>query len=111
MVFNQELHFPTRLPFVGNRVGGTVFYDFGNVYSDWNHITFRSTPSSPTNLNYLSHTVGAGLRYGTPIGPVRVDFGYQIKPPQFQFTNATTMQPELERLTRFQFFFNIGPIF
>jgi outer membrane protein insertion porin family len=111
MVFNQELHFPTRLPFVGNRVGGTVFYDFGNVYTDWNHITFRSTPISPTNLNYLSHTVGAGLRYGTPIGPVRVDFGYQIKPPQFQFTNATTMQPELERLTHFQFFFNIGPIF
>jgi outer membrane protein insertion porin family len=111
MVFNQELHFPTKLPFIGNRVGGTVFYDFGNVYSDWNHITWRSTPSSPTNLNYLSHTVGAGLRYGTPIGPVRVDFGYQIKPPQFQFTNATTMQPELERLTHFQFFFNIGPIF
>jgi outer membrane protein assembly complex protein YaeT len=111
MVFNQELHFPTRLPFIGNRLGGTVFYDFGNVYSDWNHITWRSTPASPTNLNYLSHTVGAGLRYGTPIGPVRVDFGYQIKPPQFQFTNPTTMQPELERLTHFQFFFNIGPIF
>jgi outer membrane protein assembly complex protein YaeT len=111
MVFNQELHFPTRLPFVGTRVGGTVFYDFGNVYTDWNHITFRSTPVSPTNLNYLSHTVGAGLRYSTPIGPVRVDFGYQIKPPQFQFTDATTGLPETERLTHFQFFFNIGPIF
>ena len=111
LVFNQELHFPTKLPFVGDRVGGTVFYDFGNVYTDWNHITWRTAPASPTNLNYLSHTVGAGLRYGTPIGPVRVDFGYQLNPPQFQFTNVTTNQTQLERLGHFQFFFNIGPIF
>jgi outer membrane protein insertion porin family len=111
LAFNQELRFPLKLPYAGNRIGGTVFYDAGNVYTDLSHITLRYTPSSPTDLNYFSHTVGAGLRYSTPIGPVRVDFGYQINPAQFSFTNQTTMQPEMQRLPHFQFFFNIGPVF
>src|SRR5262249_122916 len=34
LAFNQELRFPMKLPFVGNRLGGTVFYDAGNVYTD-----------------------------------------------------------------------------
>ena len=29
LAFNQEMRFPMRLPFVGNRLGGTVFYDAG----------------------------------------------------------------------------------
>jgi len=109
--FNQELRFPMKLPIAGNKLGGTFFYDAGNVYSDVEHITWRYTPNSLTNLNYLSHTVGAGLRYGTPIGPVRIDFGYQLNPAQFQFINSTTQLPETERLPHFQFFFNIGPVF
>lgn len=109
--FNQELRFPLKLPYVGNRVGGTLFYDAGNVYTDLTHITWRYKPASLTNLNYLSHTVGAGLRYATPIGPVRIDFGYQINPAEFSFTNSTTNQLETQRLPHFQFFFNIGPVF
>jgi outer membrane protein insertion porin family len=109
--FNQELRFPMKLPVVGNKLGGTLFYDAGNVYSDLEHITWRYTPSSLTNLNYLSHTVGAGFRYGTPIGPVRLDFGYQLNPAQFQFQNTTTNQLDIDRLPHFQFFFNIGPVF
>jgi outer membrane protein assembly complex protein YaeT len=109
--FNQELRFPMKLPFVGNKLGGTLLYDAGNVYSDIHNVRFESSPSSLTELNYFSHTIGAGLRYATPIGPVRIDFGYQLNPARFQFINSTTNLPEVEQLPHFQFFFNIGPVF
>jgi outer membrane protein assembly complex protein YaeT len=111
LVFNQELRFPMKLPIVGNRLGGTVFYDAGNVFTDVSHITLASKPSSLTSLNYFSHTLGLGVRYPTPIGPVRVDLGYQLNPAQYQATNSATNQPEVYRLPHFQFFFNIGPVF
>jgi outer membrane protein insertion porin family len=111
LVLNQELRFPMKLPIIGNRLGGTLFYDGGNVYSDVNHITLRWKPPSPTNLDYFSHTVGFGVRYPTPVGPVRVDFGYQLNPAQYQATIAPATTPTLFRLPRFQFFFNIGPVF
>jgi outer membrane protein assembly complex protein YaeT len=109
--FNQELRFPMKLPFIGERLGGTVFYDAGNVYSDAAHINVRWTPQSPTELNYLSHTMGGGFRYSTPIGPVRIDFAYQLNPAQFQYINSTTDLPVTARLPHFQFVFNIGPVF
>jgi outer membrane protein insertion porin family len=115
LVFNQELRFPMKLPFVGNRLGGTLFYDGGNVYTDVNHISFAWKAPSITDLNYFSHTVGFGLRYPTPIGPVRVDFGYQINPPFYQATvvppGGTTGVLKTLQLPHFGFFFNIGPIF
>ncbi|MBZ5693903.1 MAG: BamA/TamA family outer membrane protein [Acidobacteriia bacterium] len=115
LIFNQELRFPMKLPFVGNRLGGTAFYDGGNVYSDVRHISFAWKAPSLTNLNYFSHTVGLGIRYPTPIGPVRVDFGYQLNPASYQAQitppGSTTPVMETLRLPHFGFFFNIGPIF
>jgi len=115
LVFNQELHFPMKLPFVGNRLGGTIFYDGGNVYTDVSHISFAWKAPSLTNLNYFSHTVGFGVRYPTPVGPVRVDFGYQLNPPSYLGLvtppGSTTGTLQTLRLPHFGFFFNIGPIF
>jgi len=111
LIFNQELRFPMKLPFVGNRLGGTIFYDGGNVYTDVNNISFAWKSPSLTNLNYFSHTVGFGLRYPTPVGPVRVDFGYQLNPASYQATNTTTQQMEVLHLPHFGFSFNIGAIF
>lgn len=114
LVFNQELRFPMKLPIIGNRLGGTLFYDGGNVYSDVNHISLSWKSPAPTNLNYFSHTVGFGVRYPTPVGPVRVDFGYQLNPGQYETTIAQPISPptqQLLRLPHFQFFFNIGPVF
>ena len=113
LIFNQELHFPMRLPFIGNRLGGTLFYDAGNVYSDVNHITFAWKSASPTELNYLSHTVGFGFRYATPIGPVRVDFGYLINPAEYTVTPTPPTVPptEIFHVSHFGFSFNIGPVF
>jgi outer membrane protein assembly complex protein YaeT len=108
--FNQELHFPTRFSIAGNRLGGAIFYDGGNVFRDINHITFAWKPPSITDLDYFSHTVGVGLRYPTPVGPVTLDLGYQINPAQYQGINSTNMT-QIFRLPHFQFSFNIGPVF
>ena len=98
LVFNQDLRFPMHLPLIGDRLGGAIFYDAGNVFSSIRKITFRTAPPLPyltrvnanvcltncTNeLNYFSHTVGFEFRYGTPIGPVAVDLGYQLNPARF----------------------------
>jgi len=116
LAFNQELRFPMRLPFVGNRLGGTLFYDAGNVYTDVNHISFAwKPPANNNNLPYFSHTIGFGVRYPTPVGPVRVDFGYQLNPPHYAgeelFPPPKPPIPREFALPHFQFFFNIGPVF
>ena len=58
-----------RLPLVG-KFGGVAFVDYGNVWS-------QSWDFNPGDLRY---DVGPGLRYMTPIGPARVDLGYQLNP-------------------------------
>ncbi len=110
--FNQEIHFPTRFSIAGNHIGGAIFYDGGNVFRDVNHITLAWKSPSVTDINYFSHTVGLGVRYPTPVGPVTLDFAYQLNPAQYQgTTNTTTNVLQLFRLPHFQFSFNIGPVF
>jgi len=116
LVFNQELRFPMRLPVVGNRLGGALFYDAGNVFSRFHRITLRAKPASPGDLNYFSHTLGVGFRYATPVGPVRVDLAYQLNPAKFSVACAAgspgcSAGQQLNRLPRFQFFFSLGSIF
>jgi outer membrane protein assembly factor BamA len=136
LVLNQEFRFPMHLPFIGSRLGGTLFYDGGNVYSQLSRITLRWSSPKPvfdptdpkkclyncTNeLNYFSHTVGLGVRYATPVGPIRVDVGYEINPPQFvvpipcpSFTpNCVpgSLGFKSTHLPRFQVFFNLGSTF
>jgi len=116
LVFNQELRFPMKLPVVGSNVGGAVFYDAGNVFSRFSDMTLRLSPSSPSDLNFFSHTIGFGFRYLTPIGPVRLDLGYLLNPADFVFsctagTPGCVPGPQRAHLPRFQFFFNIGSVF
>jgi outer membrane protein insertion porin family len=115
LTLNQELRFPMKLPWVGNQLGGTLFYDGGNVYSDVNRITLRWKSPGTNDLNYFSNTVGFGVRYPTPVGPVRFDIGYQLNPAQYQVTTTTGAPPvtqtETFHLPHFGFFFNIGSIF
>lgn len=125
LLFNQELRFPMRLPYVKGTVGGAIFYDAGNVFRQANRITLAVKPPTPvfstltpnlcvsncTNeLRYFSHTIGFGIRYGTPIGPVRLDLAYQLNAPQILVPDGAGGQ-KLSRLPRFHFFFNIGSLF
>jgi outer membrane protein insertion porin family len=141
LALNQEFRFPMRLPFIGTALGGALFYDGGNVYSRIDHFTLRayspkpvfalqdpSQPPSSTNptlcvynctneLNYFAHTVGFGIRYATPVGPIRVDLGYQINRPFFvvpcvPITSAAPAQClKGAQLPRLQIFFNLGSSF
>ncbi len=143
LVFNQEFRFPMRLPFIGTQLGGALFYDGGNVYSRLDRVTFRpyspkpvfvlqdpTQPASATNptlcisnctneLNYFAHTVGFGIRYATPVGPIRIDLGYQINRPFFVVpcVSSTTGAPVTPacfkgtQLPRLQIFFNLGSTF
>lgn len=51
-------------------VGGALFYDTGNVFPT----------VSDVHLRDFTHTAGFGLRYQTPVGPVRIDWGFNLKP-------------------------------
>jgi outer membrane protein insertion porin family len=63
VIFNAELRYPIYKQF-----GGVVFYDCGNVWAAPSEVKFSE----------LQSAVGVGLRYQTPIGPFRLDYGYRI---------------------------------
>src|SRR5579863_1748755 len=48
LVFNQDLRFPMHLPLIGDRLGGAVFYDAGNVFPNIRKISLRISPPVPT---------------------------------------------------------------
>jgi hypothetical protein len=40
-------------------------------------------------FNYFSHAPGLGLRYHTPVGPIRLDFSYNLNTPIYPSTSTT----------------------
>ena len=56
-----------RMPVAG-KLGAAAFLDYGNVGT--NSLNFGGSG--------LKYAVGPGLRYLTPVGPARIDFGYQV---------------------------------
>jgi len=69
LVLNEELRF--QLP---KSFGFVLFFDHGNVWDD------------PRNFDAsdIKSTVGAGLRYNTPIGPFRLDWGYKLNREDYE---------------------------
>ena len=141
LILNQEFRFPMRLPYLGTQLGGTLFYDGGNVYSLVSRISLRASLPRPTfatipdpnnpggpdittctahcsnELNYFAHTIGFGVRYATPVGPIRVDLGYQLNRPFFVVPCSTAVPNPTPacfkgtQLPRLQVFFNLGSTF
>jgi outer membrane protein insertion porin family len=76
LIINTEARIP--LP-IKQGLGLVVFYDGGNVFPT---VGFHDFASLYTN------SVGLGLRYATPVGPVRIDLGHNLNPvPGVKSTN------------------------
>lgn len=124
-VNNLELRFPpVYLPYLEDNLSFVIFQDTGNVF-DTAHNMFHSftrfnqrniadckslvaTPN-PCRFDYMSAAVGGGIRYKTPVGPVRLDLGYNLNPPVFPVRAG--IPPSIEVLHRFNFYFSIGQTF
>jgi outer membrane protein assembly factor BamA len=68
LILNTEARIP--LP-IKQGLGLVVFYDGGNVFPTVGFHDFTSL---------YSNNVGLGLRYATPVGPVRIDLGHNLNP-------------------------------
>lgn len=68
LLINSEFRIP--LP-IKNNLGMAVFYDGGNVFP---------RPGFHDFTSLYSNNVGLGLRYQTPVGPIRVDVGRNLNP-------------------------------
>ena len=75
--------------------GAVLFFDTGNVWAN----------SWDIRLNDLRYAVGPGLRYQTPVGPIRFDFGYQLNPIPGLIVNGTPQS------RRWRIHFSIGQAF
>ena len=68
---------------------GNVFATSGDMVDSLFKFTQpnRDTCLNPTaqncNFNYNPQSIGAGIRYRTPVGPVSIDMGYNLNPTAF----------------------------
>ena len=128
LFFNTvELRYPLLFP----NLTGVLFHDMGNIYSNFSDISLRYRQNvQQSNFNYAVQAPGFGIRYKTPLGPIRLDFAYALNPPRYQgySTSETIRQllncstdeiktkgnpcaPTSQRLSKFEFFFSIGQAF
>jgi outer membrane translocation and assembly module TamA len=133
---NLELRLPpVNLPFFQDNISFAIFHDAGNVFTNGHDLLHslvqwrqkdpelcqqppsRSGSVNQCNYNYISHALGVGVRYKTPIGPVRFDFGYNLNPPRFPSTQTVTdafgtrniFVPQ--QVSHFNVYFSIGQTF
>jgi outer membrane protein assembly complex protein YaeT len=92
---STELRYPFYKDF-----SGVTFVDMGVMDAD----AYRC------ELDNMRYTVGMGLRYNTVIGPVQMDVGYKLNPPEkTDASDATTSeQPDTDR---WGFYLSIGHAF
>ena len=80
LIFNAEYIFPIISDV---RLKGVVFFDAGNSYESFK------------KLGSLRYTTGAGVRWISPMGPIRIEWGYNIakklgeKSSRFEFAFGT----------------------
>ena len=86
LIFNFEY----RFPFVKEQgIVGVVFFDAGNVFTDL-------PPTEAKTVSGLRMGAGGGIRWFSPVGPLRVEYGINLDP-----------HPELNEKTS-QWYFTVG---
>ena len=70
-----------------------------NVGSDLGSISFRYHQRDKSDFNYMVHAVGFGIRYRTPVGPLRLDLAYSLNPPAFNGLKGTYQELLLNQAT------------
>ena len=115
-LINQSLEL--RFPLSGDTLGGVLFHDAGNVYSSLDKISFRYKQRNIADFDYMVHALGFGVRYKTPVGPVRLDIAYGLNTPSFFGYEGTRDQliqgggrRVIQRINHFQFHFSLGQTF
>jgi len=107
-----------RFPLIGDNLGGVLFHDMGNVYNNVQDINIRFRQRNLQDFGYMVHGFGFGLRYRTPIGPLRADFS--LSPDAPRFFGFTGTEEELllgtgrlatQKINAFQFHFSLGQTF
>lgn len=117
--------FELRFPLLWPNISGVVFHDMGNIYTSFGDLSLAYHQKSIQDFNYAVQAAGFGIRYKTPLGPVRVDLAYSLNPPRYSgFSTSLTIQDLVnhcaplpacptgpQQLSHFQFFFSIGQAF
>ena len=80
-LLNNTVEF--RFPLLGDNLGGVLFNDVGNVYSELKNMSLRFRQRDLQDFDYAVQAFGFGIRYRTPIGPVRADFSLSPNSPRF----------------------------
>ncbi len=147
-VNSTEVRFPDPvLPYFGTNLGFVLFHDMGNVFTKGSDIwksalrvrqpnsascrdlslkdQQQTTVSNSTgqkgtcNFNDFSQALGLGARYHTPVGPIRLDFSYNLNPPIYPILldynnplpDGSPGPPRVGQAPHFNFFFSIGQAF
>jgi outer membrane protein insertion porin family len=107
-----------RFPLIGDNIGGVLFTDIGNVYTDIRHISMRYRQRNLQDFDYAVQAYGFGLRYKTPVGPIRVDLSLSPNSPRFFGFKGTEDQllfgggeQVVQRINVFQFHISLGQAF
>jgi outer membrane protein assembly factor BamA len=111
-----------RFPLYGANLRGVLFEDMGNVFSTLGNMSFRFHQKSISDFNYMSHAAGFGVRYRTPLGPLRLDIAYSLNPPKYngfagnysqlvECSAKGSCQTSTQQIGHLQFFFSIGQAF
>ena len=142
LVNSTELRLPPpTLPWFGDSLSFVVFHDMGNVFTnagdtwasalrvrqpDRDKCKVLGVPPSgqqtstvqqgECSFSYFAHAAGLGLRYHTPVGPIRLDFSYTLNPPIFPINidygrSDPTSNPHVGEANHFHFFFSLGQSF